>query len=97
MSSTTPNGVARVLRPWRSVRSIPAIMERLDRLEDAVGDANRRIDELQTSVAAVGAVRTDVRDLTEHVTEQLNEISASLSAARWDAPPAAEPATGRQG
>lgn len=80
MASTTPNGVARVLHPLRSVRSIPAMLERLDRLEDAVGDANRRIDELQVSVAAIGAVRTDVRDLTEQVTEQLNAISASLAA-----------------
>lgn len=79
MSSTSPSGVTRAMRPLRAARSLPALLERMDQLEAAVQDANRRIDELQTSVAAIGAVRAEVRDLTEQVTEQLNEISASLA------------------
>jgi len=80
MGSTTHGGLGRVLGPLRSVRTIPAILERLDALERRADEAERQLDELRTSVAAVGAVRTDVRGLTEHLTEELNRISQTLSA-----------------
>lgn len=80
MASTTSNGVARALRTLSAVHSIPAILERLDRLEHSIVEATQRIDELQGSVAAIGAVRTEVRDLTEHLTEELNAIAESLAA-----------------
>jgi small-conductance mechanosensitive channel len=79
MSPTSPSGVTRAHRPLRAARSLPAILERMDQLEAELRDANRRIDELQASVAAIGAVRDEVRDLTEQVTEQLNDLSASLA------------------
>jgi uncharacterized coiled-coil protein SlyX len=56
------------------------VLERLDRLEDSVAESQRRIDDLQERVAAIGAVRTEVRELTEHLTEELDRIAASLGA-----------------
>ena len=78
MGSAIPTTVSRGLRPLNAIRSIPAILERLDRLEGAVSDASSRIDELQETLGSVDSVRDDVRDLTVRLTEQLNSISASL-------------------
>ena len=80
MGSTTASSVDKVLGPVRSVRTIPAILERLDRLEQTLDETRTQLDELRNSVAAIGAVRDDVRELTERLTEELNRISDSLSA-----------------
>lgn len=78
MGATSPSSARRAIGTVASVRAIPAMLERLDRLEAAVGEATRRIDELQESMASLPTVRDDVRRLTEHLTEQLDEISAAL-------------------
>lgn len=78
MGSAIPTTVSRGLRPLSAIRSIPAILDRLDRLEGALSDASSRIDELQETLGSVDSVRDDVRDLTVRLTEQLNSISASL-------------------
>jgi len=81
MGSTNRSAVAAALGPWRAARALPAVLERLDRVEESVAEANRRIDDLQERVAAIGAVRSEVRDLTEHLTEELDRISDSLNPA----------------
>ena len=78
MGASSPSSARRAVGTLVAVRAIPAMLERLDRLEHALGEANRRIDELQESLTTLAAVRGDVRDLTEHLTEQLNAISAAL-------------------
>lgn len=81
MPSTKRNGLLAVLvGPWRADRAMSSAMERLDRIEDALADTNRRIDDLAASTAAIDAVRVDVRSLTASLTEELNQISADLGA-----------------
>jgi hypothetical protein len=38
-----------------------------------------QVEELRESVQSIDSVRDEVRELTEHLTEQLNQIAASLS------------------
>jgi len=80
MASTNLPTAKKALRPLAVLRSLSGLPDRINRLEDSISDAHRRIDELQTSLLALSAVRTDMRDLTEHLTEELNQIAATLSA-----------------
>jgi archaellum component FlaC len=53
-------------------------MERINRLESSLDQARQQVEELRESVQAIDAVRDDVRELTENLTEQLNHISAAV-------------------
>jgi len=55
-------------------------MERIERIELAMEQSRRQVQDLRDSVQAIDAVRDDVRELTEHLTEQLNQLAATLSA-----------------
>ncbi len=54
-------------------------MERINRLESSLDQTRQQVEELRESVQAIDAVRDDVRELTENLTEQLNRIAANLS------------------
>jgi len=54
-------------------------MERINRLESSLDQTRMQVEELRESVQSIDSVRDEVRELTEHLTEQLNQIAASLS------------------
>lgn len=58
------------------VRAVPGTTARVEHLEAELVALRRRVDELERSLAAVHAIRDDVRALTESVTEELNRRSA---------------------
>ena len=55
-------------------------MERINRLESSLDQTRMQVEELSESVQSIDSVRDEVRELAEHLTEQLNQIAASLSA-----------------
>ena len=78
--TTTPNsGFSRTLGSIRSVRSLPALLERIDQVEHAMEQTRLQVEELRESVQSIDSVRDEVRELTVHLTEQLNQIAASLN------------------
>ena len=54
-------------------------MERINRLESSLEQTRIQVEELRDSVQSIDSVRDEVRELTVHLTEQLNDIAASLS------------------
>ena len=54
-------------------------MERINRLESSLEQTRIQVEELRDSVQSIDSVRDEVRELTVHLTEQLNQIAASLS------------------
>ena len=54
-------------------------MERINQLESSLDQTRVQVEELRGSVQAIDAVRDEVRELTVHLTEQLNDIAATLS------------------
>lgn len=59
----------------RAFRSVPATNQRVAQLEADLATLQRRVDELEVNLAAVNGVRDDVRQLTEQVTEALNQVA----------------------
>ncbi len=54
-------------------------MERINRLESSLEQTRIQVEELRDSVQSIDSVRDEVRELTVHLTEQLNDIAATLS------------------
>ena len=78
--TTTPNSASsRTIGSLRFLRSLPSLMERINRLESSLEQTRIQVEELRESVQAIDAVRDEVRELTVHLTEQLNDIAATLS------------------
>ena len=78
--TTTPNSASsRTIGSLRFLRSLPSLMERINRLESSLDQTRMQVEELRESVQSIDSVRDEVRELTEHLTEQLNQIAASLS------------------
>lgn len=67
---TSDQGAGRsLLGTVRAARSVPT---RTEALEQELDQLRRRVADLEASLAAVDAVRDEVRSLTETVTEELN-------------------------
>ncbi len=79
MTTTPKNASSRTIGSLRFLRSLPSLMERINRLESSLDQTRQQVEELRESVQAIDAVRDDVRELTENLTEQLNRIAANLS------------------
>ena len=78
--TTTPNSASsRTIGSLRFLRSLPSLMERINRLESSLEQTRIQVEELRDSVQSIDSVRDEVRELTVHLTEQLNQIAASLS------------------
>ena len=78
--TTTPNSASsRTTGSLRFLRSLPSLMERINRLESSLEQTRIQVEELRDSVQSIDSVRDEVRELTVHLTEQLNQIAASLS------------------
>ncbi len=78
--TTTPNSASsRTIGSLRFLRSLPSLMERINQLESSLDQTRVQVEELRGSVQAIDAVRDEVRELTVHLTEQLNDIAATLS------------------
>lgn len=78
--TTTPNSASsRTIGSLLFLRSLPSLMERINQLESSLDQTRQQVEELRESVQAIDAVRDDVRELTVHLTEQLNDIAATLS------------------
>ena len=54
-------------------------MERINRLESSLEQTRIQVEELRDSLQSIDSVRDEVRELTVHLTEQLNDIAATLS------------------
>jgi chromosome segregation ATPase len=78
MTATPNSASSRTIGSLRFLRSLPSLMERINRLESSLDQARQQVEELRESVQAIDAVRDDVRELTENLTEQLNHISAAV-------------------
>jgi len=59
-----------------------ALEARISDLEKATFDAQHKVDEVLISLSTLSAVRTEMLDIAEHLTEQLNQIAETLSAPR---------------
>jgi predicted nucleic acid-binding Zn-ribbon protein len=57
------------------VKAVPGTTGRVERLEAEVAQLQRRVDDLERNLAAVHAVRDEVRTLTETLTEELNRLA----------------------
>ena len=79
MTTTPKNASSRTIGSLRFLRSLPSLMERINRLESSLEQTRIQVEELRESVQAIDAVRDEVRELTVHLTEQLNDIAANLS------------------
>lgn len=79
MTTTPKSGLSKTLGSIRSVRSLPALLERIDQVEQAMEQTRIQVEELRDSVQSIDSVRDEVRELSVHLTEQLNDIAASLS------------------
>ncbi len=78
--TTTPNSASsRTIGSLRFLRSLPSLMERINRLESSLEQTRIQVEELRDSVQSIDSVRDEVRELTVHLTEQLNDIAATLS------------------
>ena len=79
MTTTPKSASSRTIGSLRFLRSLPSLMERINRLESSLDQTRQQVEELRESVQAIDAVRDDVRELSVHLTEQLNDIAATLS------------------
>ena len=79
MTTSPKSGLSKTLGSIRSVRSLPALLERIDQVEQALEQTRIQVEELRDSVQSIDSVRDEVRELTVHLTEQLNHIAATLS------------------
>ncbi|MEX0768066.1 MAG: hypothetical protein WD029_06315 [Microthrixaceae bacterium] len=57
-----------------------ALEARISDLEKATFDAQHKVDEVLISLSTLSAVRTEMLDIAEHLTEELNQIAETLSA-----------------
>ena len=79
MTTTPKNASSRTIGSLRFLRSLPSLMERINRLESSLEQTRIQVEELRDSVQSIDSVRDEVRELTVHLTEQLNDIAATLS------------------
>ncbi len=79
MTTTPISASSRTIGSLRFLRSLPSLMERINRLESSLEQTRIQVEELRDSVQSIDSVRDEVRELTVHLTEQLNDIAATLS------------------
>lgn len=79
MTTTPKSASSRTIGSLRFLRSLPSLMDRINRLESSLDQTRIQVEELRESVQSIDSVRDEVRELAEHLTEQLNQIAASLS------------------
>ena len=79
MTTTPISASSRTIGSLRFLRSLPSLMERINRLESSLEQTRIQVEELRDSLQSIDSVRDEVRELTVHLTEQLNDIAATLS------------------
>ena len=79
MTTTPKSASSRTIGSLRFLRSLPSLMDRINRLESSLDQTRIQVEELRESVQSIDSVRDEVRELTVHLTEQLNDIAATLS------------------
>jgi hypothetical protein len=79
MTTTPKSASSRTIGSLRFLRSLPSLMDRINRLESSLDQTRMQVEELRESVQSIDSVRDEVRELAEHLTEQLNQIAAGLS------------------